>query len=188
MNANKRVIDKILLVIATTVVFSTPAAAIFEGDTAPAWQATTFEGESYSFPEMSEGKPTVMVFWASWCSYCTAFMPYLKKIEQEYGTDFVEIVALNMMEEQEGGSDPKVYIENTGIDLTAIQEGDAVAADYNVRFTPGLLVVGSDGIVAYRRGLTRLPAGQEVAEVWYEKVREVLDEEFLLMSGCYPAP
>lgn len=111
-------------------------------------------------------------------------MPYLKKVEQEYGTDFIEIIAVNMQEEQEGESDPKAYIENTGITLTAIQEGEAIAAAYNVRFMPGLMVVGSDGTVVYRRGMTKLPAGQEVAELWYEQVREALDVEFLDMAGC----
>jgi thiol-disulfide isomerase/thioredoxin len=184
MNANKRIVNKIILLIAAAVVFSTPAAAIYEGDVAPAWEATTFQGETYSYPDVTEDKPTVIIFWASWCSYCKAFMPYLKKIEQEYGTDFIEIVAINMKEEQEGESDPGAYIQNTGIDLTAIQEGDEVAAAYNVRFVPGLMVVGGDGTVVYRRSMTKLPAGQKVAELWYEQVREALDVEFETMAGC----
>jgi thiol-disulfide isomerase/thioredoxin len=185
MNANKRVINKIFLVIAAAVFFATPAAATFEGDIAPAWTATTFQGETYSFPDMVEEKPTVIIFWASWCSYCKAFMPYLKKIEQEYGTDFIQIVAINMKEEQEGESDPGAYIENTGIELTAIKDGDEIAAAYNVRFVPGLMVIGDDGTVLYRRGMSKLPAGQEIAELWYEKVRAVLDQEFEdILAGC----
>jgi len=185
MNASKRIINKFIAVIAAAVFFSTPAAAVFEGDTAPAWEGTTFEGETYSFPAMARGKPTVVIFWASWCSYCKAFMPYLKKVEQEYGTDFIEIVAVNMKEEQEGESDPKAYIENTGIALTAIQAGDEIAAAYNVRFVPGLMVLGDDGAVLYRRGMSKLPAGQEIAELWYENVRAALDQELAdILAGC----
>jgi len=185
MNAINRVSKKIVLSIVAAVVFATPAAAVFEGDTAPSWEGTTFEGETYSFPAMAKGKPTVVIFWASWCSYCKAFMPYLKKVEQEYGTEFIEIVAVNMKEEQEGESDPKEYIENTGIALTAIQDGDEIAAAYNVRFVPGLMVLGDDGTVLYRRGMSKLPAGQEIAELWYEKVRAALDQEFEdILAGC----
>ncbi len=181
----KRVSRKLSVVMAAAVFFTTPAAAVFEGDVAPEWTGTTFEGESYSFPAMAKGKPTVIIFWASWCSYCKAFMPYLKKVEQEYGTDFIEIVAVNMKEEQEGESDPKAYIENTGIALTAIQNGDEIAAAYNVRFVPGLMVLGDDGTVLYRRGMSRLPAGQEIAELWYESVRAALDQEFAdILAGC----
>lgn len=185
MKAMKRIIKRTAVVIATAVVLATPAAATFEGDIAPAFEGTRFDGESYSFPAMARGKPTVMIFWASWCSYCKAFMPYLKKVEQEYGTDFIEIIAVNMKEEQEGESDPKAYIENTGIALTAIQEGDEIAAAYNVRFVPGLMVIGDDGTVLYRRGMSKLPAGQEIAELWYEKVRAALDQEFAdILAGC----
>ena len=185
MNVRKSVITKVAVVMAAAVLFTAPASATFEGDIAPEWTGTTFQGEAYSFPEMVEEKPTVIIFWASWCSYCKAFMPYLKKIEQEYGTDFIQIVAINMKEEQEGESDPAAYIENTGIELTAIKDGDEIAAAYNVRFVPGLMVIGDDGEVLYRRGMSRLPAGEEVAQLWYEKVRAALDQEFEdILAGC----
>jgi thiol-disulfide isomerase/thioredoxin len=52
-----------------------------QGDRAPAWTATTFDGVTARFPELLDGQPTVIVFWATWCSYCKAFMPHLENIQ-----------------------------------------------------------------------------------------------------------
>jgi thiol-disulfide isomerase/thioredoxin len=176
--------EKIILVIAMAIVWSVPAeAAVGEGDLALPWQATNFQGESVSFPEFVNGKPTVIIFWASWCNYCKAFMPYLKEIQDEFGADSIEIVAVNIKEaDAEEDSDPDAYIKNTGITLTAIRDGEDIAAAYGVRFVPGLMVVDSSGIVAYRRSRTKLPAGKTIAELWDEQVRTALDAEFI--GGC----
>lgn len=109
-------------------------------------------------------------------------MPYLKDIQDEYGDENLEIVAVNIREGEQGESDPDAYIESLGFPLTAIRNGEDIAAAYDVKYTPGLLVVDVEGTVSYRRGMTRLPAGQTIAELWDEKVRAALDAEF--MNGC----
>ena len=174
--------EKIILVIAIAILWSMPAGAAGQGDVAPSWQATNFQGESVSYPELASGKPTVIIFWASWCSYCKAFMPYLKGIQQEYGVEGVEIVAVNFREDEAEDGDPDAYIKDTGITLTAIRDGEDIAAAYGIRNVPGLMVVDSDGIISYRRGRTNLPAGQTIAELWDENVRTALDAEY--MDGC----
>ena len=178
----KLVKAKIIVVIAMAMVWSMPAGAVDKGGIAPSWQATNFHGESVSFPKFVDGKPTIIIFWASWCSYCKAFMPYLKAIQKKYGADSIEIIAVNTREEEGGDSDPDAYIENTGIALTAIRHGDDIAAAYGVKGMPGLMVVNGDGIVSYRRAMTKLPAGKTVAEMWDAQVRAALDTE--LSDGC----
>ncbi len=155
-----------------------PAIAIESGDVAPAWDATDFSGDALSFPQMIAGKPTVLIFWATWCGYCKAFMPHLAGIQEDYGADKVNIVAINAREKGEG--DPAAYIEGLGFSLTAVTDGDAIADDYGIRFIPGLMIVGTDGDIAWVRGWTDLPAGQTVAELWDKQVREQLDR--LLME------
>ena len=174
----------IIVVFTTFIICSMSAHAVRPGDTAPQWQAIDFEGQSVSFPELADGKPTIMIFWASWCSYCKAFMPYLKDIQEEYG-DLIEIVAVNFRESEGGESDPDIYLEQTGIAMTAIRSGEDIAAAYRVRFVPGLMVVGSDGVISYRRGKTKLPAGKSIAELWAGQVRDALDDQLMdEMGGC----
>ena len=154
-----------------TMLIAGPALAVKQGDIAPQWQAMSFADERVSFPALAEGKPTVLVFWATWCGYCKAFMPYLKEIQAEYGADRVVVVAVNAKEKD---GDPDAYVASLGFPLTAIRDGDAIAADYNVKFIPGLMVVDGDGTVAWRRGWTDLPAGKTVAQQWAGEVKAAL--------------
>ena len=178
----KLVKAKIILLIAMAMVWSIPARAVDKGGIAPSWQATNFHGESVSFPKFVDGKPTIIIFWATWCGYCKAFMPYLKAIQKEYGARNIEIIAVNTREEEGGYSDPDAYIKDIGIALTAIRHGDDIAAAYGVKGMPGLMVVSGDGVVSYRRAMTKLPAGKTVAELWDAQVRAALDTE--LKDGC----
>ena len=148
-------------------------AELGAGDRAPAFVATSFDGSAVRFPELLDGKPTVVVFWATWCSYCKAFMPELRAIHDQYGADRISILTINAKEDGEG--DPAAYIADLGFPTIAVRDGDAIAADYDVEYIPGLMIVDSDGVVAWRRAWTDLPAGQAVASAWAIQVRLNLD-------------
>ncbi len=164
---------KVKLVILPTLVWCMSAFAVNQGDTAPEWQAADLTGEMVSFPELAKGKPTVFIFWATWCPYCKAFMPYLKKIHEDYGSERILIILVNAKDKD---GDKDAYVDALGFPVVAIREGDAIAADYGVRFIPGLMVVDGNGKVSYRRSSTELPPGQTIAELWSEQVRAALDQ------------
>ena len=81
---------------------SASAAAVEQGDVAPPWKARDFAGQLVEFPAVTAGKPTVVVFWATWCPYCRAFMPYLKGIQNDYAAQGVKIIAINAKEDVDG--------------------------------------------------------------------------------------
>jgi thiol-disulfide isomerase/thioredoxin len=149
------------------------ATAVEQGDRAPAWQAQDFSGRTVEFPALLEGKPTVTVFWATWCPYCKAFMPYLKEIQADYGADRINVLTIDAKED--GSGDPAAYVASLGMPMIAVADGDAIAAAYDVEYIPGLFVIAPDGTVAYRRPWTDLPAGDRVASFWSRQVRQVLD-------------
>lgn len=142
-----------------------------QGDRAPTWTGATFDGATVQFPELLDGKPTVMVFWATWCSYCKAFMPYLENIQSEFG-DAVNILTINAKED--GTGNPAAYIADLDFPMIAVRDGDAIAAAYDVEYIPGLMISGADGVITYRRAWTELPAGEEVASLWASQVRSNL--------------
>jgi len=156
--------------------FAGPLAAVEQGDVAPPWRARDFAGQPVEFPAVTDGKPAVMVFWATWCSYCKAFMPYLKNIQNDYAAHGVKIVAINAKED--GNGDPRAYFRRLGFAPIAVADGDDIAAAYGIQYIPGLLIVDGDGVVAYRRPWTDLPAGRTVAELWDGQVRTALDSLF----------
>jgi thiol-disulfide isomerase/thioredoxin len=165
---------KLIVIIGCACLWLAGAAyAVDAGDRAPRFQAMQFSGELVAFPEATAGHPAVLVFWATWCPYCKAFMPYLEQIEADYRAQGVRIVTINAKERGEG--DPDAYIRNLGFPMLAVRNGDAIARAYDVEYIPGLMIVDGDGQVAYRRPWTDLPAGREVAELWDGQVRDALD-------------
>jgi thiol-disulfide isomerase/thioredoxin len=150
-----------------------PVLAVEQGDMAPPFKAVDFAGQPIEFPAVAGGKPAVIVFWATWCGYCKAFMPYLRKIEADYAAQGVKIVAINAKER--GAGDPKAYVAGLGFTPIAVAAGDAIAAAYGVEYIPGLFIVDGKGMVAYRRPWTDLPAGQTVAQLWDGQVRTALE-------------
>jgi len=163
-----------LVALMATLALTTAVEAVEQGDAAPPWRATDFAGHAVEFPAVAAGKPAIVVFWATWCPYCRAFMPYLKNIQSDYAAHGVQVVAINAKED--GRGDPKGYVQGLGFAPIAIADGDAIAKAYGIQYIPGLLIVDGKGMVAYRRPWTDLPAGQTVAELWDGQVRAALDE------------
>lgn len=144
------------------------------GDQAPAWVGTDLiSGASFNFPEGLAGQPAVLVFWASWCPYSRAFLPYLEALQWDYEETGIQVITLNA--KQRGRGDPRRYALSLGFPLTVIAEADAIAAQYGVETVPGVFVVDGSGLVLYRRAPTDLPAGSGVAGQWDREVRQALE-------------
>ena len=156
-----------------TLLWAGAASGVEQGDPAPEWSAADFSGRLVQFPDTSADKPVVVLFWATWCPYCKALMPYLERIQEDYAQAGVNVIGINTKER--GRGDPGAYVESLGFPMIAIPDGDSIAEAYDVQFIPGLFVIDGNGIVAYRRGWTDLPAGSTVAELWDQQVRGALD-------------
>ncbi len=162
------------LVLLLTALFATSLALANDSIGARhAWTGTDFSGAEVEFPAALDGKPTIMVFWATWCPYCRALMPYLGEIQADYGGDRINILTVNIFED--GELDPAEHIAELDFPMIAIAEGDSIAEQYSVRFTPGLMIIDGQGSIAWKRESTDLPPGKTVAEFWSQQVREQLD-------------
>ncbi len=151
------------------------ALAVGPGQQAPSWVGIDLmTAEEVAFPDVLEGEPAVLIFWATWCPYCKAFMPYAKDIEADFADQGVKIITFNAKER--GRGDARDYVSSLGYPMLAIQDADDIAQAYDIRFIPGLLVVDGNGVVVYRRRSTNLPAGRTVSQQWAFEVREVLEE------------
>lgn len=163
---------QVFTVLAALTVFAGGASAVEPGEPGPAFEGVDLDGNPVSYPEMLDGKPTVVVFWATWCPYCKAFMPHLEPIQEEFGEDSFNILTINAKER--GAGDPAEYIDSLGFPVMAVAEGDAIAEEWGVHYIPGLIIVEGDGTVYWQRESTELPAGRKVAEFWESQVREQL--------------
>ncbi len=146
-----------------------PAAGA--GDRAPTFTLADPDGVAIEFPAAAGSSPSVLLFWATWCPYCKAVMPYLDGIARRYADRDVTIFAVNIKED----GDPRAFAADSGYLFRWLLDGDAVAESYGVRYTPGILVVDGGGTIVYRRESTDMPPGRKVAEYWAERIEAALD-------------
>ncbi len=164
---------RIALLIAVFCISGT-VLAVEVGDIAPEFVGPDEYGKEVRFPDVIDGKPTILVFWATWCPYCKAFMPFLEQIQKDYGEESINVVMINHKER--GAGDPAAYIKSLDFSVIAVLEGDPIGDAYTVDFIPGLMIADADGRIAWKRVSTDLPAGRQVGEFWDMKVREQLDK------------
>lgn len=124
-------------------------AAGLEGRPAPPLRLNDPAGVERSLEELAAGRPTVVLFWASWCPYCKALMPHLQSLLDEFGSERVEVVAVNLWEENPEDWRPD-YLA-AGYDFRVLLQGEEAAKDWKVGATPGLFLVGADGKVLFDR-------------------------------------
>ncbi len=136
-----------VLGIAAVIVLSpaTNVDAVGDRDPVPDWTLRGADGTALNFYQHSEGRPAVILFWATWCPYCRQLMPHLEKLRREFGEAGVEFYALNIWED----GDPVAHMKEHGYGFHLLLEADEVARAYGVKGTPGLIVVDEERAVVY---------------------------------------
>ena len=123
---------------------ATPAVA---QDKAIAWQGKGANGETIDFQPQALRRPAVLLFWATWCPYCKALMPYLQKVYDAAGKQHLDVYAIDIKDD----GDPVAELRERGQTFTLVRDGDAIADLYGIKGTPGLLLVDRSGAITYRR-------------------------------------
>ena len=119
------------------------------GDTVPDWSLTTGEGERLNYYEDSEGKVSVIIFWATSCIYCHSLMPQLDIVYRKYRSKGVNFYAIDVPEE--GKIDPVEYFEAKQLSYTLLLDGDEVAEQFGVKRKPAVFVVDKERKIIYKR-------------------------------------
>jgi hypothetical protein len=112
------------------------AVKVKVGDTAPDWTLATPDDGRVSFYDHSEGKPSLVVFWAT----------ILQEISDSLPPDSANFYALHSFDDD---GDPVAFFEEYDYSFTLLLDADAVAEDYGAPGTPWILIVGSDKVVQF---------------------------------------
>jgi thiol-disulfide isomerase/thioredoxin len=130
------------------ILFALVCVAAIAQQPAPAWDGKGVDGVAIRFDPQHLQRPAVLLFWATWCPYCKALMPYLQKVYDAAGKDKLDVYAIDFKDED---GDPVAELKQRGQTFTLVRDGDAIAALYGVKGTPGLFLIDRTGTVVYKR-------------------------------------
>ena len=103
---------------------------------------TTLAGEKLAIDPVKQGKPVVLVFWASWCGLCQREMPALIKLQSTSGAQ-LDLISLSIDTEIDKA---KACATKNKLNYPVIHDGDmAIAERFGVDVTPMMILFGKDG-------------------------------------------
>jgi thiol-disulfide isomerase/thioredoxin len=115
------------------------------GKKAPDIRLELLEGGRFNLAE-HKGHIVVLDFWASWCGPCMQAMPQVDAVVEEFATQGVQLVAINMQEDHAAANGA---LERLKIHPSVALDVDGAAAEhYQVSAIPETVVVDADGKVA----------------------------------------
>ena len=85
--------------IACWLLLATPAAnAVAVGDAAPDCTLSAWATKQNTLLSQYKGKVVYVDFWASWCGPCAQSFPFLNTLHQQFNSQGLQIVGVNMDE------------------------------------------------------------------------------------------
>ena len=115
---------------------------------APDFTMTDSGGNTVKLSDLlSEGKPVVLNFWASWCGPCKSEMPEFEKVYKDLGGK-VQFVMLNMTDGQrETLQSAAAYVAGQGFTFPVFfdTEQQAGAVAYGINSIPTTIIIDQDG-------------------------------------------
>ena len=114
------------------------------GEIAPDIVVTDLEGNNKQLSEYF-GKPTIMVFWATWCGYCKDELPALEMLKEKYG-DNLTILALNGGDSAE---DIKDFMEENNYTFETVMVGIEESIKFDAQSIPVTAILDSEGTIEF---------------------------------------
>lgn len=117
-------------------------AALSVGSRAPDFQLSGFDGKTIRLYDYTD-KPTVLVFWASWCPHCVRELPVLDRLYKDLHPKGVNIVGVSL----DANSAGKDFVRSHHISFPMATGSGGVAGSYHIVGIPSIFVIGKDGVV-----------------------------------------
>lgn len=118
------------------------AALALAGHAALAAPAPPFDLPGARLADL-RGKVVYVDFWASWCGPCKRSFPWMNQLQQRFGAEGLQVVAINLDEKRE---DAAAFLAKVPAQFTiAYDPAGAIARAYAIKGMPSSALVGRDG-------------------------------------------
>lgn len=133
----------VLAAAALIVVPALMSAALSVGSKAPGFQLSGFSGKTVSLADYTN-KPTLVVFWASWCPHCVRELPVLDRLYKDLHPKGANFVGVNLDSPSSNG---KKLVGSKRISFPMAVGNASVAEKYDVTGIPAIFVIGKGGAI-----------------------------------------
>jgi thiol-disulfide isomerase/thioredoxin len=95
-----------------------------------------------------KGKVVYLDFWASWCGPCKRSFPWMNKLQEQYGVDGLEIVAVSLDASRE---DAEEFLARIPASFSvAFDEKGKSAESYKVKAMPSSFLIDRQGRLVHK--------------------------------------
>jgi protein-disulfide isomerase/peroxiredoxin/uncharacterized membrane protein len=126
------------------------------GDKLMSFSAKMLDGGSFSSKQL-DGKPTILVFWASWCGPCKKEMPILNELYSRYKDQGLKVIGVTVDEDPK---DARVWLEENVMSFPILSDPKSELVDrFQTRGVPTTFWILPDGQI--RQRTVGVPGGGE---------------------------
>jgi len=138
------------------------------GGQAPRFSLPTVNGNGMVGQQVGDGLPTVILFFANWCSVCHSELPALAKVvrtQDRPGSSLARIQVVGVDPLDSAGS-ARAFAKDSGVTFPVGLDGDGsvTGSKYLFRGPPYAVFIGSDGTITAIKASTLSPAAFLSAE------------------------
>jgi len=118
------------------------------GTPAPNFTLQTLDGKNLSLTDL-KGKAVLVNFWATWCGPCKIETPWLVELQNEYGSQGLQVVGVAM--DDSGKDEIEKFAKDMGVNYPVLLGKEAVGDAYGgVPALPESFFVSRDGKIVDR--------------------------------------
>ena len=119
---------------------------VHAGDKAPNFSVEMLDGSTVTLSEL-QGKPVLLIFWATWCPPCREELSHLQEgVIDQFG-DSITVLPISRGEER---SKVEGFLQKMGYTFAVGLDGDqSIYKMYASNYIPRCFVINSEGVVEY---------------------------------------
>ncbi len=113
---------------------------------APDLELKDLAGQTVKLSSFQGKTPVLLVFWTTWCPYCTKQIPYINQLEDAFGPEELAVLAVNSGESR---SEVAEHVQKTGMRYRVLLDKDDQAIEaYGVTGFPYMVLISREGNIA----------------------------------------